>query len=258
MSNLGVLTGNARTGYADYDPVLKAFKYAGSATDPAIGNGNAWGRFHAKPSGLVHCFGAIEFGSTSTYGATDEMWGIRLPVPANRSSGGADIPIGSAWCRKALTDDPCPTMGLVPTLMDPMPGAGWQSDEDNYLQLFVPQVLAYGTGTITAVSGNAITHSLGNATTGYTPSAYDVHAIATETPSANTGAITFESSSATQVVFAVKTDPGVSDMDFAWKIRSEPNSTGGINFTLLLSQGFPWQFASGHVIGWNVEYEARR
>lgn len=260
MSNRGTLSGlnDANYSYQDFDPFIKAFKYIGSATDPVLGNGSAWARFQVKPSGLVHYYGAIEFGSTSTYGATDEVWGLRLPVPANRSSGGADIPIGTAWTRKALTDDPCPTMSLVPTLMDPMPGQAYQTEEDNYAQFFVPYLLSYGTGTITVTTGNTITHNLGNSASGYTPAAYDVHTIATEVPSTNTGAIICESTSSTQASFAVKADPGASDLDFAWKIRSEPNQTGGVLFTLLMSYGHPWRQSTGHVIGWNLEYEARR
>lgn len=258
MSNLGTLSGEAQPGYLDFDPSITAFKVAAAPTQPTLGNGNAWGRYFVKPSGLCHYYGAVEFGSTSTYGANDSVWAFRLPVPANRSSGGADIPIGAAWTRKALTDDPCPTMSLIPTLMDPIQGGfqGAHTAEDYYLQLFVPYMLSYGTGTITATTGNLVTHVLGNAASGYTPHAYDVHAIGTETPSSNTGAITVGATSTTQITFEVKADPGASDFDFAWKVRSEPNS--GVEFSLLLSYGHPWQFASGHVIGWNVEYEARR
>jgi hypothetical protein len=255
MSNLGTLTGAQQPGYFDYQPDLVAFSFTGAPTQPVLADGTAWGRAFVKPSGLVHAFGAITFGSSSTYGASDTVWGIKLPVPANRSSSGADIPIGSAWTRKALSDDPCPTMSLVPTLMDPVNLAN-RTAEDYFMQLFCPYLLAYGTGTITATTGNTITHNLGNAATGYIPSAFDVHAIGTETPTANAGAIGVESTSATQVSFAVKTDPGLSDLDFSWKIKSEPNASA--EFALLVSYGHPWRQASGHVIGWNVEYEARR
>ncbi len=258
MSNRGLYLGDGQPGYQDFDTRLVAFYQAGTPTQPAIGDGNIWSRFFVKPNGLVHFYGAVEFGSTSTYGASESVWGIELPVEANRSSGGADIPIGSAWCRKALANDPCPTMSLVPTLMDPIPG-GWhghQTHEDKYMQFFLPYLLSYGTGTITATTGNTFSHGLGNAAYGYTPNAADVQVIYTENPTTGPGAHYVSATSTTQVTLGVKTDPGASDLDYAWKVKSEPNSS--VQFSLLVSQGHPWSFASGHVIGWNVEYEARR
>lgn len=258
MANRGVLSGVSQIGYEDYDPELKAFVPAGVSlpTDPVLGNGTAYARFNLQPNGRVHYYGALTFGSTSTYGSGDYTWGISLPVPANRSSGGADIPIGDAYIRKALTDDPCSLVNLVPTLMDPLEPGARQSNEDRWMQFFSPYLLAYGTGTITATTGNLITHNLGNAATGFTPSAYDVHIVCTETPSTAPGLTYVVSTSSTQVDIGVRTDPGASDLDFAWKIKAEPNASTYL--TLLVSYGVPWRQASGHVIGWDVEYEARR
>lgn len=254
MSSRGVYRGLQRPGWQEYTPDLRGFSASTEPTQPALGNSTLYGRYLVKPSGLVVVQGGITFGSTATFGANDQVYGIRLPVPANRSSGGADLPIGAAWAWQGAAASPQLNVQLTPTLMDPIAGGGGaQSNEDYWAQLFCPYVLALGTGTIT--SGNTsvtITHGLVD----YIPNASDVLIVPTATTSNNCLPFYVDTPTATTFDVHVKSNPGASGFAFSWKLRGEPNSSA--NFCILANHNRPWVWASGHSITWNLTYEGRR
>lgn len=255
--NRGVLTGTARPGFQLWEPTLRAFVTAGTAapTQPALGNATRWAEFMVKPTGRVFYRGGITFGSTTTYGAGEHVWAVDLPVPANRSSGGADIPVGRAWAWQGTAASPQLNVVLTPTLMDPFEPGGRQSQEDSWLHFFTPYVLAKGTGTIASgATAVTVTHGLVD----FDASAYDVQVVPTATTTNNCGIWFVDTVTATGFNVNVRSNPGASGFAFAWKVRGEPNGTPDGGLGLLINRNRPYSHVSGHSIAWSVEYEARR
>lgn len=256
MSNNGILGGARRNGYQTHDVQLRGFISSGTPTQPMLKNSTKVARWVRKPNGLVHYYGQIAFGSdmsSGDFGSGETVWGLSLPVPANRSSGGADLPIGTGFAWQGSSANPSVNMTMIATLMDPLAGGGGaQTQEDSYAQLFVPYLLSYGTGTITSgTTSTTITHNLG-----HTPVAYDIHIRPTNNTTANPGHIYVDTIGATTFAVNCKNNPSTSGLSFSWKARAEPN--GSTTFDLLAARNKPWTWASGHVLGWNLTYEARR
>ncbi len=253
MSNNGVLAGQRRSGYQTHDVRLRGFISSGTPTQPSLGSSVTVARWARKPNGLIHYYGQITFASDATFGSGETVWGLSLPVLANRSSGGADLPIGSGFAWQGSAANPSVNMTMVATLMDPLSGGGGaQTQEDSWAQFFCPYLLSWGTGTIASGStATTITHNLGN-----TPVAYDIHIRPTNNTTNNPGHIYVDTLGATTFAVNCKANPGASGLSFSWKARVEPN--GSTTFDLLAARNKPWTWAATHILGWNLTYEARR
>lgn len=254
MTNRGALDGLGPGLWQKYEPTIRGFHASTSPTQPSLGtDSTVYGEYWSNGQGRVMCRGAIQFGSTATYGSGESVWGVSLPVPANRSSGGADLPIGNAWLWQGSAADPQLNMQSIPTLMDPLAGGGGnQTNEDNYFQLFIPYMVSYGTGSFASSATSAtVTHGLA-----VTPVAYDITVVPTNNPSSTPKTIWIDTITSTQFNVNITTASTTTPMTFSWKARAECNSTA--NFSLLASSLKPWVWASGHVISWQIEYEARR
>jgi hypothetical protein len=239
--------------WKQFDPQIAGFSFAGTGiTQPNLSTCPRYGQFWQSGQGRVMYQGAIQFDSTVSFGSGETVWGLRLPVPANRSSGGADLPIGNAWLWQGSSADPQLNMQAIPTLMDPLLPGGNQGMEDYFFQLFNSYLISYGTGSIaTSATSTTITHNLG-----VTPAAYDIHITCTNNPSTTPKLVYVSNIGATTFDVNVGTSSATTGLTFAWKCRAEPNSSTG--FSLLVNHLKPWVWASGHVVSWQIEYEARR
>jgi hypothetical protein len=257
--NRGILAGLRSAQFLSYDPKLVAFAYGGGGTptQPSLGNGTAQGRYFVTPSGLVICSGLITFGSTTTFGSAEDFWGISVPVQINRSSGGADMPIGVAMGWQGLSASPQLCTPLTPTALDPGLPFGNQSQEDSYFQIFCHWCLAQGTGTIASgATTTTVTHLMP-----FTPMASDINLTVTNNTTNNPGQVYVTSITSTQFTVGCRSNPGASGLNFSWKVRGEPegphfalDGNGG----LLVASNAPWVWASGHQLSWQIMYEARR
>lgn len=252
MPTQGLYKGLTRPGWQEYTPELRGF--GGTPVQPDLGNAFGYGRYLVKPSGLVTYQGGITFGSTTSFGSGEQVWGVRLPVPANRSSGGADLPIGNAWAWQGTAASPQINVPLTPTLMDPITaGGGSQSNEDYYAQFFLPYLIAVGTNTIASgTTSVTVTHGLA----AWTPAAYDITIMPTATTTNNCLPFYVDTIDADSFNVNVKSNPGASGFAFSWKVRGEPNNSS--TFDLLVNHRRPFVWGSGHTLAWNLTYEARR
>lgn len=254
MTNRGVYSGVKRGGWQDFAPEIRSFAQSGTPVSPVLGNAQTYARWLRRPSGLIVYQGGITFGSTTTFGSSTQVWGVNLPYPANRSSGGADLPIGTAWCWKGASANPSTNVNLVPTLMDPLvAGGGSGSNEDNYMQFFLPYLIDQGTATIlSGTTSVVVAHNLSS----WTATASDIQLTPTATTSNNPGILFADTFTATGFTVNCKANPGASNLAFAWKLRGEPNQSSA--FDLLVNQNRPYVHASGHLLAWQVAYEGRR
>jgi hypothetical protein len=257
MPNRGIVNGlGTELGWQLFtpsQPIIRAFTAPGdaAATQPLLGASVVNARYrYDRQVGNVKYQGNIRFSSDATFGSGDDVWGLLLPIPANRVLGGADQPVGNgmAWQGTAGNRN----LMLRPTLMDPLPFGGQQSNEDYYVQFFIEHYLATGTGTITsAATSVTITHGLGG-----TPAAYDIHVMPTASTTNSIVMYWVDNIGPTSFQVNVRTAPGASGFNFSWKAMALPNDVA--NFDLLLNSTRPFGWASGYVLGWNVEYQARR
>lgn len=261
MSNRGVLPGLDDARWKDYQPEWKATNFGtGGAvtTQPDVGNGTLTGRFIRHPSGIVVANIVLVGGSTTVWGSTADFYIWKLPVTASRSNSGADLPIGSGYVTQGTGGSTQWTQPVVPTLADPgstSQGFCRQSDEDNWIQGFANRAcIAAGTFSIsTGSTSTTITHNAG-VTSGFVPSAYDFIITPTNSASTNPKSIYVDTITATQANINVGASSATTGQTGAWKIRGEPNSTGGI----LVQPGMPFAGAEGTVFGFQCIYEARR
>jgi len=86
--------------YANYTPT-----WTSSGTAPAIGNAAVVGRY-VQIDKVVHCYGRITFGSTSTFGTG--VWSFALPVAASANAITAQLS-GAAF----LYDSSANAMGIA-------------------------------------------------------------------------------------------------------------------------------------------------
>lgn len=251
--NDGVVSGVQADLWRQYQPTIRGFSSSGSGiTQPVLNSAVTFGEYWNSGQGRVLCRGSIQFASDSTFGSGESVWGISLPFPANRSSGGADLPIGEAWLWQGSSADPQLNMSGIPTLMDPLSPGGTQSQEDSYFQIFVPYLISFGTGSIaTGATSTTITHGLAE-----TPAAFDIQVTATNAPSTTPKIVYVDTITSTQFNVNIVSSSATTGLTFAWKCRAEPNSS--TEFALLASHLKPWTWASGHSISWLIEYEARR
>lgn len=102
------------------------------------------------------------------------------------------------------------------------------------------------------VSTITVTHGLG-----MTPVNYDINVILTNTASTAPGEVYVDNITATTFDWHVRSTATTTPQQMAWKIRSEPNGTTTLD--LLVNSARPMgAWASGWLLGWNVEYQARR
>jgi hypothetical protein len=235
------------------EPIVRAFTAPGNptATQPLLGAAIVNARYrYDRQVGNVKYQGYVQFAADTTFGSSDNVWGVLLPIPANRVLGGADQPVGTgfAWQGSAGNRN----LNLRPTLMDPLPLGGQQSNEDYYVQFFLEHYFATGSGSIASAStSTTITHGLGG-----TPAAYDINIMPTATTTNSIIMYYVDTITSTQFNVNVRSAPGASTFAFNWKASVLPNDVN--NFDLLVNSLRPFAWASGYVLGWNVEYQARR
>lgn len=90
--------------YASYTPV-----WTGSTTNPVIGNGVVFG-FYMQLGKMVHCWGSVTAGSTTTFGSG--TYRLSLPVAADANLIG---PVGQFHFRKVATNDYLAAAGQIVT-----------------------------------------------------------------------------------------------------------------------------------------------
>lgn len=254
MPNRGILPGlKSEAGWQTYNrnDLLRAFTFGGTPTQPTLGSSTVNAQYsHDRQTGTVAYQGMIQFASDATFGSGDHVWAVRLPVPAYRSLGGADLPVGTGWAWQGSAGNR--NMALRATLMDPLTPDGNQTNEDYYAQFFLPYMLATGSGTITsAATSVTITHGLGT-----TPAPEDITITPTGTTTNNIVMWYIDTITSTQFNVNVRTAPGASTFPFNWKARAEPN--GSATFDLLTNSLRPFTWASGYVLAWHLRYQARR
>jgi hypothetical protein len=177
-------------------------------------------------------------------------WIFTLPYPANRASGGADLPIGTALLWQGPSANPAPLMLGQISLADPnLPWAS-QGEEDKHCQVFLQNMVAYGTASQASGStGVTVAHGLPG-----TPNAFDFNLVMTNTPSTNPQWASIQNIGATTFDIIVKASSTTTPATFAWSCKPFPGSS----LFQLLGTGRPWNWAAGHSIGLLFQYEARR
>lgn len=251
MPNNGLRSGTQQSAWADYVPELREFSTTGAGiTQPVIAahatipSGGRWIR---EPTGTVRARGSITFGTGTVFGSGGFVWGLRLPFPANRSSGGADLPIGEAWVWQNQVSNI--NMVLTPTLMDPLNPGGKGGQENYYAQFFCSKIRGNGTGSIaSAATSTTITHGLPT-----TPTINDIRITPTGTTTSNCGIWYIDTITSTQFNVNTKAAPGASTFAFSWAAEVDPN--GATEFDLLVSHLKPWTMAVGHTLSWSFVYE---
>ncbi len=251
MPNYGLRSGTSQGAWQDYVPELRGFSATGAAiTQPVLVNNPSfpnWGRWIREPTGTVRDRGQITFGTGTVFGTGENVYAKKLPYPANRSSGGADLPLGEAWGWQNLVSNQ--NMIFTPTLLDPLLPGGKGGNENEYAQFFNSRIRGSGTGVITsAATSVVITHGLP-----YTPTVLDIRIVPTATTTSNTGIWYIDTITSTQFTVNLKAAPGASTFIFSWAVEGDPN--GSTLLDLLVSHLKPWTWAVGHTIGWNFVYE---
>lgn len=253
MSNVGIFPGTNASSWQNYTPKLIC---ANTATQPILSDPRySLGRWVETNQGKIKFFAQITFQAADTFGA-GEIYGISLPFPANRSSGGADLPIGTAFLWQGSSASPQLNMTGLCSLMDPTTPAK-QGQEDSYVQTFLTECSSFGTvqmasGTTGTGITQTVTHNLG-----LTPSAYDIHVVPTNSPSTNPQWWYVDTITSTTFNLNIKVgNTGATQASFSWRARAWPNSSA--NFAVLMNYQRPWTWAAGHVIGIHGDFEARR
>gem|GEM_PF-7081203 len=215
-----------------------------------LGNASTFAEFWSSGQGRILYRGSITFGSTTTFGSSEDVWGLRLPFPANRSSGVPDLPIGDVLLAQP-TSDPALNMKSVTTLMDPFNPGGSQGMEDYYAHVFISHCIAAGTGAFTSGSSTCtVTHGMG-----LTPVVSDIILNPTNNPSTAPKCWWLSNFTSTTFDVNVQTASTTTPWAFSWKARAEPNTS---TWALLVNHLRPWVWSAGHRISWQMEYEARR
>jgi hypothetical protein len=260
MPNSGPKSGLVGEGlwrpFTPTQPILRAFVLSGAApTQPNLGSStiDAW-YAHDKQSGTVTFSGKVALASDFTNASGDHVLGLLLPVPAYRSLGGADVPIGTGMAWQGTVANL--NVPLRATLMDPMStGIGSSTQEDSWAQFFIPYSgYASGTGTITsAATSVTITHNLG-----HTPTARDFNIMPTAATTNSIVMYYVDTITSTQANVNVRSAPGASGFNFSWSVQSLPN--GSATLDLLLNSGRPFGggWVAGYVLSWHLRYQARR
>lgn len=262
MTNVGIIPGLQPSAGQDFVPKLVGF--GGSPTQTIIKDTRrAVGRYIINNQGLVVYSGSITFASGDTIGSGENIWGISLPFPANRSSGGADLPIGSAFLWQGSASNPQLVLTGLTSLMDPVAiGGGSQGAQDYYFQTFLTEIIAFGTGAFTSGATTCTIDASAQLGTTFTPNAYDLHIVPTNVPSTNAQWLSVQNiNSGTNAGtgkfdVVIKASATTTPVQFAWRARAWPNTSA--TFAVLMNSQRPWAWANGHSIGWRVQYEAKR
>ena len=275
--NDGLLDGLVTTGPQTFTPVgspIQAFKTGGSPTQPTMGASILRAMYSLDGDGFCTYQGEIQFGTGFVPGAAvggvvntafdDEVWGFRLPVPALRSLGGADLPIGRGWASGGTVNNR--NQGTRITLMDPLAPDGLFGNEDYYCQMFIQNLLSSGTSGETnspafgsGATSVTITHGLG-----HTPNPLDIHVTWTNKPSTAPADWWVDTVTSTTFKLNLGASSTTTRATYAWKINALPNASA--NFDLLLNSARPFGILSGNtyawlpgmIIGWDVTYQVRR
>lgn len=251
MSNVGFVAGQNTNAWKKYEPRLRAF--GGSPVQHAPSDErNLQGRWLLTNQGLVKFFTQITFAAGDTLPSGETFClAITLPYPANRSSGGADLPIGTAMLWQGPSANPSPMMIGQVSLADAVAGFAAQGEEDKFCQVFLANMIAFG-GPVDFASGATtatVTHGLPGA-----PAAYDIKLTPTNVPSTNTAWYAVQNVTATTFDIVIKTSSTTTPAQFYWKIEALPSSA----LFQLMGSRRPWTWAAGHSISIQGEYEARR
>lgn len=170
---------------------------------------------------------------------------MRLPVPARRrveidANRRCPIPLGRGMCYLSFVA-PLINVPVVPMLADKYLSLG--GAEDSWIQFAAPYVLSWGTESWSSGTSYTVTHKAG-----YTPSAYDIEIVQTDTVIAsNNGQLVVTATDAT--TFTVRNRAGTapsSATGFNWKIRGEPPT--GQN-GLLVSPTVPFDWTRYNYLG---------
>lgn len=250
---LGVLAGSTPLVWQPCAAELRGFVITGSApsVQPSNPSGTNLARYLDLGNGLILFKFNFVFDANSVFGTGEHIWAVRLPVPANRASGGADLTDGTVLAWQGSAANPQLTMALRPSLMDPMLYGGNQGMEDYYIQFFCPNLMGMGTGSIANNQTSAtVTHNVGS-----TPSAFDINVVPTATTGTNPGIIFVNNIGATTFQVNVKTSSSSNSLQFSWKIRMEPNGTTTLD--VLANHTRPWLWASGHQLSGTILYEGQ-
>lgn len=249
MSNAGLIAGLKPTPWTDYVPRIVAT--GGTPVQHVVSDErNVKGRFLVGNQGLVKVFIGITLVAGDTLPSGETFgWYVSLPAVANRASGGADLPIGTAMLWQGAAADPSPLMIGQVLLADPAIPVT-QGREDRFCMVAIAGTLGYGTATIPSGSTSVtVTHGLGG-----TPNAYDLRIVLTNTPTTNPQWWSVQNIGATTFDIVVKTNPSTTGATFAWKADCFPNGT----LNQIMGSNRPWVWAAGHRINMQLEYEARR
>lgn len=251
--------------WVDYVPEIRGFSaLGGGITQPIWTEGSRFGRYMIGLDGIVNFEILLTIASTDVLGSGEDVWGFGLPFPANRSSGGADLPEAGAFLWQGSASNPQLNQFCSVSLMDPLSPGGTQGNEDYFCQIFIAELLAFGSGVVTFAS-SATTANVSYASqlgTVFTPNAYDIKLVPQNTPSTspvvlypsninsggNAGTGSFDAT--------IKTASTTTPLQFLWQIRAWPNSSAG--FAVLVNHQRPWTWATGHVLSITGRYEPRR
>lgn len=253
MAFTGMPDGYKPLGWRPCDAILQGFVISGSAptVQPANPTGTNGAKFLDLGNGLILFKFWFIFDANTVFGTGEHIWAVRLPIPANRASGGADLTDGTCLAWQGAAANPQLTMALRPSLMDPMLYGGNQGMEDYFIQFFCPYLLSMGTGSIASAStSTTVTHNLGS-----TPSAFDIQIMPTATTTTNPGVIYINNIGPTTFQVNTKTAPGAGGLSFAWKARMEPNGTTLLD--VLANHTRPWLWAAGHQLTGTIVYEGQ-
>lgn len=251
---LGVLPGTKPAGWRDCPAELVGFVVSGAApsVQPANPTGVNFARYLDLGNGFVLFKFRFGFDANTVFGTGEHIWAVRLPVPLNRATGGADLVNGTAqaWAGAAANPQWCAT--LRPSAMDPMFHGGNNGMEDYYIQFFNQYLLGAGTAAF-ALAGStvAVNHGVGS-----TPNAYDVDVNATNTPTTAPGVIYISATSSSQITFGIRNaSASGTALTLGWKVRMEPN--GAATLDVLANHLRPFLWAAGSELSGSIVYEAQ-
>lgn len=253
------LVSNKIAGGWDYYPIDLLCAGSGGETQPFLdraqfstGNPTQYGRFQQDlDTGWVNAQVQIEFVNTSTTGAGG-AYVIRLPRPVRRLFPKlADAtPIGKAMCYKTFVPAPNQNMNCIVTAANPYPSL--MGDEDNWCQIYAPEIVQRDTGVISGATSLVVNHAVGYAfdaaDISFMPSDND---LASTSPFMWVGTIT-----STQFTANVRgaTAPSGDGLGFGWHIRGRSTMPTG-SAGAVVSPTVPWVWGSPHVIFLKLGYE---
>jgi hypothetical protein len=215
-----------------------------------------WARHNVDLEGMVNA--QYQFSTIGSFseGSGADAWVFRLPVPARRLilDDRDEYPLGTAMAYRSFVE-PYMNVNCTPVLADPAWPQIRRTEADSWFQIAVPYCLAQGTGTITGTAGTGETVTVSH-TLGYTPKAYDIQIVGTDTgPFASAAAGMFYVTNIDTDSFDVgcfNVNSGGS-LPFSYKIMAEPPTSN-----IWLGPRKPYYWASSTLFNLFVQlrYEA--